>query len=65
MSGLLFIGLVIVVLVLLSKLSEARYQLGQVQRERDRYARLYDDSMYDFFLSTLPSGRSAQDRVER
>jgi hypothetical protein len=54
MSGLLFVGLVIAVLVLFSKLSETRYQLRQTKQERDLYQRIYEDSMFDLLRSTLP-----------
>jgi len=38
-GALILIGLLIAVLVLASRLHEARFQLTQAQRERDAYAR--------------------------
>lgn len=38
-TGLVVIGLFVTVVVLVTRLHEARFQLGQVQRERDEDAR--------------------------
>jgi hypothetical protein len=58
MGALLFVGLVIAVLVLCSKLSETRYQLRQTRHERDVYERIYNDAMFDLTRSTLPRNYS-------
>lgn len=54
MSSIILIGLVVAVLVLCSKLSETRYQLKQVRHERDVYARIHDDALWDLYRSTMP-----------
>lgn len=61
MSGLIFVALVVAVLVLLSKLSECRYQLRQartqlvqVQQQSNLYERFYEEFVGDLYASTMP-----------
>lgn len=62
-GSLIFVGLVIGVLVLCSKLQEARYQLGQERRERAVYERIYNDWVCAGFGQ--PTGRTPKNYREQ
>ena len=54
MLALLLVALIVAVLVLCSRLHEANAQLKQVRHERDVYAQLHEEHLWDLYCSTMP-----------